>query len=294
MDLQDLIKAGAANRKARQFRAAVDCYLRALALEPHHLQALKGLADAYRGVGDGKRCLETWDRFLALRPQVGSVQARVGDACRRLGLAERAAEHYHAALRHDPGDRHAWTGLGDLHQRERRPEAALACWERLLELDPRLLHIRTMAGNLCRKKLDFARAEHHFREALRQEADNVHAVFGLADALRGLGRFEEAAPYWDEMLKADGANKQVLCRAGDCYARLGNLTGAEALFRRALDQGYDRSALLGLARVHGLRGASADAVRCYEVILARNPGDSRTSQLLAQARAEAMAGGVES
>lgn len=282
MELRELIQAGAASRKARQFQAAADFYSRALELDARQFQALKGLADAYRGLGDMRRCLDVWDRYLALRATDGSVQARVGDACRRLGLPKRAMGHYQAALDHDPNDRYALTGLADLHHKEHRVEESLQCWERLLDLDPGLLHIRTMAGNACRRRLDFARAEHHFREALKVDADNAHALFGIADALRGLGRFEEAAPFWDIMLVKDPANIQVLCRAGDCFARLGRLDQAEDLFRRALVPNYDRAAWLGLARVHTLKGALPEAMACYDVILARNPADARAGQLLAQ------------
>lgn len=285
--LQGWIEAGAASAKARDFRAASGHYLRALERDPRHPQALRGLAEAYRGLREAGRCLETWDRYLVLCPGDVSVQTRVGDACRRAGQLERAAAHYQAALHHDPRDRYALMGLGDLHQKAHRPEEALACWEQLLALAPGLLNIRTMAGNLCRRKLDFHRAEHHFREALALDPHNAHAVFGLADALRGQGRFEEAAPYWDEILETDPGNRQVLCRAGDCFTRLGRCDRAAALFRRALDSGYDRSALLGLAKVHLQLGAPAEAIRCYETILARNPEDARASLLLAQVPAAA-------
>ena len=284
--LQGRIEAGAASSKARDFQAASEHYLRALEWDPRHPQALRGLAEAYRGLREAGRCLETWDRYLAVRPDDVAVQTRVGDACRRTGQLERAAAHYQAALHHDPRDRYALMGLGDLHQKAHRSEEALACWEQLLTLAPGLLNIRTMAGNLCRRKLDFLRAEHHFREALALDPHNAHAVFGLADALRGQGRFEEAAPYWDEILEADPRNRQVLCRAGDCFTRLGRCDRAEALFRRVLDSGYDRSALLGLAKVQLQLGVPAEAIRCYETILARNPEDARTALLLAQVRTE--------
>lgn len=285
-----LLQAATASRKARDFQAAAEGYRRCLEQAPSHQQALRGLADAYRGLGDAAHCLEIWDRYLALNPKDGSVHARVGDACRRCGKQARALAHYQAALRHNAHDRYALMGLGDLHQKGPQPEQALPYWEQLLDLAPDLLAIRTMAGNLCRRKLDFNRAEYHFREALRFDPHNAHAIFGLADALRGLGRFLEAAPFWEEMLARDPRSRQVLCRAGDCFARLGRLEDAEDLFRRALQAGYDRSAVLGLARVHLLRAAPGEAMRCYETILARNPGDFRTSQLFQQAQAAHNAG----
>jgi tetratricopeptide (TPR) repeat protein len=282
---QELLKKAAASRKAKEFLAAVDLYSRVLAFDPTHPQALKGLADAYRGLRDARHCLLTWDRYLALCPGDGSVQTRVGDACRRLGLGTRAEDHYQAALRHNPQDRYALMGLGDLHQSGGRLNAALVCWEGLLQLAPGLLNIRTMAGNAYRKQLDFTRAEAHFREVLHLEPGNAHAIFGLADALRGQGRFMEAAGHWEVMLRLDPDNQQVLARAGDCFARLGDLDRAEAILQQALTTGDNKPALLGLAKVLLLRADPLAAIQCYERILAKHPGDPRAGLLLSQAKA---------
>jgi tetratricopeptide (TPR) repeat protein len=173
-------------------------------------------------------------------------------------------------------------GLGDLYHRDQRYRDALVPWERLLELDPTLLNILTMVGHMHRKQLDFEQAAQCFARALAMAPHNPSAVFGLADSLRGLGRFAEAAPHWEEILRADPRNQQVLTRAGDCYFRLGQLDRAEALFSQSLDIGHDKPALLGLARIHQQRGDFPEAVRSYDRILARNPGDARTILLLAK------------
>jgi tetratricopeptide (TPR) repeat protein len=109
----------------------------------------------------------------------------------------------------------------------------------------------------------------------------------MADALRGLGRYEQAAPYWDEIVREDPKNPQVLTRAGDCFFRLGELAKAEQLFHRALALGHDTSAYLGLARLQRHRGEHGLALQSYERILARNPADSRTIALRGETLAEA-------
>lgn len=284
MELGELLQAGVASRRKRDFQTAVTHYLRALEADPNHLQALEGLADAFRGLKRWGLCLQTWERYLALKPENAAVQSRVGDACRSLGKGSRAAEHYRAALHHDPRNRFALRGLGDLHQREHRPAEALAYWERLVEVEPEAPAVRATAGQLCLKLTDFRRAELHFREALRLDPASSPATFGLGDALRGQGRYVEASGCWDRVLQAEPRNRQALCRAGDCSVRLGRLERAGALFGQALAQGYDRSALLGLARVHLARGDAGGASRCCESILARNPADVRTGQLLSRIR----------
>jgi tetratricopeptide (TPR) repeat protein len=143
-----------------------------------------------------------------------------------------------------------------------------------------------MVGNIHRKNLEFARALPCFQRVLERDPHNPYAVFGMADSLRGLGRFGEAMPYWEEILAADPGNSQVLTRAGDCLYRLGRLPEAEDLFRRTLALGYDKPALMGLARLHRQRGETDAAAACCRKILAHNPADARVRKLLADILAE--------
>jgi tetratricopeptide (TPR) repeat protein len=75
----------------------------------------------------------------------------------------------------------------------------------------------------------------------------------------------------------------VLTRAGDCFARLGRLDQAEAVFRRAVAMGYDKAALLGLARLCRERGKWEEALGHYRTVLDRTPGDARTILLMGDA-----------
>jgi pentatricopeptide repeat protein len=144
-----------------------------------------------------------------------------------------------------------------------------------------------MVGNIHRKQHSFEKAVDYFSAAIKIAPDNAYAIFGMADALRGLGRYEQAAPYWDDIVRMDPGNKHVLTRAGDCYFRLGDLDRAEELFQRSLETGHDASALIGLSRVQRQRKQFDQAMGNYRRILERNPKDARTMALMGETLAEA-------
>jgi tetratricopeptide (TPR) repeat protein len=80
-------------------------------------------------------------------------------------------------------------------------------------------------------------------------------------------------------LRTDPGNQQLLSRAGDCSARLGQSTRAEAFYTSCLALGYHRPALLGLGQLRRGQGDLPVAAACFERILARNPADPRTISL---------------
>ena len=287
MTIKELIETGENHRRRKAFSPAVECFTQALEHEPGNLLALRGLADSYRGLKEFTRCIALWQRFLELKPRDVSTIVRLGDAHKKVGNREDAIRCYTEALEMNPTNRYALMGLGDLHYREQNLPRALEFWEPLVALDPSLVNIQTMVGNIHRKHLHFAKARACFEAALQHAPDNRYAIFGMADALRGLGEFEQAAPYWRIILKLDPGNHQVMTRAGDCFLRLSLLDEAEELFRQALAIHFEKAAMMGLARTCRMRGNPAEAIRCYRALLEKDPDDVRTSIQLADTLAEA-------
>ena len=60
----------------------------------------------------------------------------------------------------------------------------------------------------------------------------------------------------------------MFTRLGDAYRNDGSLIAAESTYRKSLDNGYDKFSLLGLAKVHAIRGELNEVVSCYRQLMA--------------------------
>jgi tetratricopeptide (TPR) repeat protein len=173
-------------------------------------------------------------------------------------------------------------GLGDLYYKETRFGEALDYWNRLLEIEPDLINILTMCGNICRRLHQFPDAVGYFKRALDICPDNSYAVYGMADALRGCRRHQEAAPFWRRICELDAGNHKVMTRAGDCCLVLGDPDTAEQLYRKALAIAPDRYAEIGLCRILSARGRLEETIHNARALLAGDPGDLRLILFLAK------------
>ena len=286
MDVQRLIELGNERRKARDFQGALDAYRQAMEQDPANQALLLAMGDAYRGLKDFENSLRLWMQSLETHPKDVPVLTRVADAHKNLGHRDLAVEFYRRALDLQKNNRYALMGIGDLHYKEGNYREALVHWERLLQVDPRLINIITMVGNIHRRQHNFEKAVDCFSAAIKLSPDNNYAIYGMADALRGLGRYPQAAPYWEEIAQRDPGSVQVLTRAGDCFFRLGDPVKAEQFFRRAMAIRPDAAALRGLSRIQRSRGEFAAALANYACILARTPGDARTLVLVGETLCE--------
>ena len=78
-----------------------------------------------------------------------------------------------------------------------------------------------------------------------------------------------AISLWERVLERGEESVNLLTRLGDAYRRVGNMAAAEATFRKNLDSCYDKFSLLGLAKVHAVRGNIDEAVNCYRKLIER-------------------------
>lgn len=183
------------------------------------------------------------------------------------------AEHFaHEVLREVPGHRDGLGGLYNICKDTDRPQAAEALVRRMATLHPEDATVRMNAALFFCSKATFpeaavhgrfllrlapdvalaqrimgvifnglrqpASAEHHLRRAIELGgADDVETLGALAQALRGLGRFQEARTLYAQALALALADDQraetVLIAWSELEETDGRLDEAEALLERA-------------------------------------------------------------
>ncbi len=111
----------------------------------------------------------------------------------------------------------------------------------------------------------YEEAESAFRRLLREDASSVAARRGLVEALATLGRYDEAARVAREAPRPELAANAL----GEVLVLTGDLEGAEAAFRSAIDGRSDDelTARVNLADVLFDRGQIDDAMERYDAFI---------------------------
>ena len=174
-----------------------------------------------------------------------------------------AKEYYLRALSIDREDRYALMGLAELYHKTGQEELAIAHYEQVLKKNPGMINILTILGNLHRRRGDLETAREYFERALALEPDNAYALYGLGHYYRWRRDYPMAISLWEKVLELSEGNADLFTRLGDAYRNTGDTAAAEASYRKALDKGDDKFGLLGLARLHAVRGELDQVTLCY-------------------------------
>ena len=256
-DLSDVFLLG------KQYERAARTYLRYLVLEADDVDALVGLAESYRELGQFANAFDAASRALTTdpaRPRARLELVRAGirttDPAQRLRAVEAAdslpdstawdagdlvalascqldADRTDAAraslqraLALEPDSPDAWYQQGLLEMRASHPDSAAAALRHAAEgrPDSPLVHLNLGIALYQARRLDEAIPA--FRAALALRGDLVPGRLLLAQALAAGDSIPAAAAEYEQVLAAEPANAKALRGLAFCRVRTANYRGA--------------------------------------------------------------------
>jgi serine/threonine-protein kinase len=220
---------------------AADEFERALADQPSSIDALLGLADAYRATGD-PRAEETYRRALALQPSYWAVYNQFGFFYFRGGRYADAVPMFRQAIRRRPDSVRVYNNLGaSLFKLDRFAEARQA-YQTSIRINPSD-GAYTNLGNLEYYVGNYAAAAAAFEEATKLTPGKYLYWANLADAYRWTPElasrapetYEKAARLAREALSLNPDDAGAHATLAICEAKLGRADAARRHIERALE-----------------------------------------------------------
>lgn len=267
------------------------------------VKALAGLADAALDRGDPAAALPLYQEACGLRPDSLELRFNGAIAARDAGRLELAAEAFAAAAKLQPNFFRAWLELGMALRRLGRRREAVWAFSAALALDPAdadalysLAELRGADGGALELLLWTRRvrpdhsaawtmtaialqlvgrreqAVEHYRVALALRPALPEALTNLCFALTQQADLAMAARVGDRAVRLAPGNAQALLALGAAFQANNALTGAEALFRMAINRRQDfAEAYVNLGAALQTSGRPAQAERPLRCAIALQP-----------------------
>jgi TolB-like protein/Tfp pilus assembly protein PilF len=228
-------------QRGQRLKASVECFKKAVALDPDYALAWSGFADAYNSVGfyglaSPETCLpqgkEAAQRAIELDPLLAEAHNSLAQSYLLHDWDRtRSEREYLRSLELKPNNAltRAWYGYYYLQCAIDRFEEGLAQLQQAVRIDPLSAWLRGMIATTY-IPIDADACMRAALEGLRIEPDQFLASFMQMAALNLLGRLEEAARLAESMLGMSGRAAWVMGALARTYARLGRQADAEALY----------------------------------------------------------------
>lgn len=191
---------------------ALASYERALALQPDYPMALCNRGNALRRLGRLDEALASYERALALAPSYAEAFCNRALALQALDRHADALDAFGAALTQRPAYAEALHGAGVSLAALDQAEDALEAFDRALRAQPDYVASWCSRGTLLLRAQEAHAALDSYDQALRLRPGHPRAQLGRANALRALGRRDEAIAAYEAAAAcgADGATVAYL------------------------------------------------------------------------------------
>lgn len=244
--------------------------------QDHYERAFRATqsAEACRGLGDVCHVRQDWAGARRHYQRAAALGAAVpldklADAEYALGDHGRALRLYHDAMTDGADPDAIYERMGDVQMAMNHPEDALTSYRKA----GRNRRVWRKIGRAAYSLNRYDESRHAFSAAL-DDADDVDARLGLARSLFRSGQLPEAAAAYERALASGADADDIQRELAAIKHRLGDLSGAEMLYRAALQrQPHDQEALAGLSAVSYVRGQTAQAadIAAYALKLGDHP-----------------------
>jgi TolB-like protein/Tfp pilus assembly protein PilF len=247
-------------RDGEALSRAIECFERAIAMDPGFAPAYAGLAGAYRtrdvwaGLGIGKHAHEVRAAVL----EALELDDTLAEAHYELGEVRFAYDWdwhgteaaYRRALELNPNLAEAHSGYARLLQSLRRHEEAIAAAERATGLDPLSPTSICDEGRILYRARRYDRAIERYRRALEFDATFRPALSRLAEAYTQSERYPEALAMLDRLRLVRGPGEPLARPLGRLYAVMGRKAEALAIAHQIEEEGTAGGEAFALAVIY--------------------------------------------
>jgi tetratricopeptide (TPR) repeat protein len=207
----------------KQYEEALDCYDKALQIDPQSSVIWDNKGNALLGLGRYEEAVGCYDKALTIVERIVST-----------GLSDGvyASLQCFAESRADP--KAIWNNKGIALTYLGRFQDAINCYDSVLAIDPKNMATWSNKGNALKQLGQFKEAVNCYDRALAVDSRCLNALTGKATVLCELGLQKEAVSCFDEALALDPRNAIVWNDKGNALIKLGRCAEAIGCYDRAL------------------------------------------------------------
>jgi tetratricopeptide (TPR) repeat protein/glycosyltransferase involved in cell wall biosynthesis len=259
------------------FGAAIECYERAIAIDPNYAAAHSNLGVVKQQWGQLTEAIAHYRQALAIDRNLAETASNLGSALAEAGETEEAIAEYERALSLNPNCAEALINLGLLQEEQGDVAEAVRCYEQAIQVNPNCAAAYLNLGIALEEQEEEASANYelaiaNYELAIAIDPNYFDALHHLAYASIRLGRVADAIAYYDRALTLQPDLAQTDLALGSWLSNQDKLDEALAFCQQAIQKlPASAEARCNLGIVLHKQGKIEDAIACYHQALSLKP-----------------------
>jgi len=265
-------RLGHQKQQQTEFGGAIECYERAIAIDPNYAAAYSNLGVVKQQIGRLPEAIAHYRQALAIDRNLAETASNLGSALAEAGENEEAIAEYERALSLNPNCAEALINLGLLREEQGDVAEAVSLYEQAIQVNPNCAAAYLNLGIALCQKGEEGEAIANYQRAIAIEPNYADALHHLAYALIGQGKLASAIAYYDRALALQPDLAETDLALGSWLSNQDKLDVALAFCQQAIQKlPASAQARCNLGIVLQKQGKIEDAIACYQQALSLKP-----------------------
>ena len=222
------------------FQKAVECFLKALEINPNALTVLYNMASLLNNLEQYSNAIKYYDKCLKIDPNFSRAWNGKAYSLLNTKRYSEAIECYDTVLKINPNNADAWNGKGNTidNSHPDRFVEAIACYDKALEIDPKhALSLNNKAWIFANKDRNEEALPLIERALENIGSNNKKFISNFLDTkgyiLFNSGKYEESIVFYKEAMELNAKDRDFPLHMSLALSKLGRQKEAKEYLRKA-------------------------------------------------------------
>ena len=256
---------GASNAAIKRYDAAIECYQRALKIDPNNVEIFYSMGNAWKSQGDLDAAIECYQRALIIKPNYVEAHYNLGNALRLNGKLASALDSYKRAIKIKPDFAAAYYNMGVALKEKGELEPSIYSYHQAIKLKPNFAEAHHNMGNALKDKGDLDAAIKSYKQAIKIKSDYAETHNNMGVALKDKGRLSEAIESYHRAIKIKPDYADAYSNLAIALAYKGELDAAVDSFKQVVKiEPLDYKAYYNMGNALKDKGDLDAAIKSYK------------------------------
>jgi tetratricopeptide (TPR) repeat protein len=255
-----------------RYKQAIECYEKAVSLDPQDFEACISLGDIYSIIGKYQSAIESYKKALSVNPDIMRLYFTLGDLYGSLENFDMAVSYYQQAIARNPSLAEAYKGLAAIYNLNNDYNRAIIYYQKYLELNPRSAEASRDLAQVYAKNNDYPKQIESLVKALELNPRSAETYSNLAEAYGNLGDYSQEIVYYKKYLELNPRSVETYSNLAEAYGNLGDYSQEIVYYKKYLELNPGSSAgFMNLAQAFGKVDDYMNEIKCLDNVIRLNP-----------------------
>jgi protein O-GlcNAc transferase len=251
---------------------AISFYKKAIQCDPHFVGSYNNAGNVYRKSGRLDDAIPYFQKAIEVNPQFWGSYYNLGKVLQKKGQIDEAVFYFQETLRRNPTHSASYRELGDIYREKGNFGEAIICYQRVTELDPSFAGAYCNLGNVLRERGRLDEALTQYQKAIELDPSFAGAYYNLGNVFKEKGRLDEGLTQYQKAIELNPSFAEAYCDMGIALHEKGRFDEAISSYLKTLqlDPHFDE-AYNNMGVSYREKGCFNEAISCYLSALQLNP-----------------------